>query len=172
MKREEKAIIVDELKDLLGKYTHLYFTDISDLNAKQTSQLRRTCFEQNIRLVVAKNTLLKLALDQSGKNTAELHSTLVGSTSMMLSNVGNAPAKLITEFRKSNAKPILKSAFVEESIYIGDNQLETLVSIKSKEELIGDIIMILQSPMKNVISSLQSGKHTLAGLVKTLSERE
>ncbi len=172
MKREDKAIIVDEIKELVGKYSHLYFTDISELNAKQTSELRRTCFEQDIKLVVAKNTLLKLALDQSGKNTEGLYSTLVGSTSIMMSNTGNAPAKLIKDFRKKNAKPILKSAFVEESIYIGDNQIDALVSIKSKEEVIGDIIMLLQSPMKNVVSSLQSSKHKLAGIVKTLSERE
>lgn len=172
MKREEKAVIIDNIKELINKYNHFYLADISELDAEKTSDLRRKCFEKEIELVVVKNTLLKLALEQGEKNGEELYETLKGSTSIMFSNTGNVPAKLIKEFRKSSDKPILKAAFVEESIYLGDTQLDALVNIKSKEELLGDIIMLLQSPMKNVVSSLQSGKNILAGIVKTLSEKE
>ncbi|HBF88434.1 MAG TPA: 50S ribosomal protein L10 [Bacteroidales bacterium] len=173
MKREEKAIIIDSIKELVNKYNHFYLTDISDLDAKKTSDLRRQCFEKEIELVVVKNTLLQKALEAGNKKSDELFVSLKGATSVMFSNVGNDPAKLIKSFRKSgSSKPILKAAFVEESIYLGDDQLEKLVNIKSKEELIGDVIMLLQSPMKNVVSSLQSGKHILAGIVKTLSEKE
>jgi large subunit ribosomal protein L10 len=157
---------------LIKGSNHFYLTDISDLNATDTSDLRRKCFEKNIELVVVKNTLLQKALEHAGEERyAELFTTLKGSTSVMFTETGNVPGKLIKEFRKKHKKPILKGAFVEESIYIGDNQIDALANIKSKEELIGDIILILQSPMKNVISSLNSGKHILAGLVKTLSEK-
>jgi len=171
MKKEGKNQLIESLKALVDEYTHLYVTDISGLNAEDTSNLRRESFKRDVKLVVAKNTLLKIAMDQSDKNFDDIYEVLVGNSAVMFSNVGNAPAKLIKLMRKKAEKPLLKGAYVEESIYIGDNQLDTLASIKSKEELIGDIVMLLQSPAKNVISALQSGGNTIAGLVKTLSER-
>lgn len=170
MKREDKEVIIKDLTDLIGKSSHFYLTDISDLDAEKTSALRRKCFEKDITLVVAKNTLLKKALDNSEKDYSEMYEVLKGATSIMLTNTANVPAKLIKEFRKGSPKPIIKAAFVEESIFIGD-QIDALVSLKSKEELIGDIILLLQSPMKTVISQLQSGKNILAGIVKTLSDK-
>ena len=172
MKKEEKAKMIDVLLEQVNSFSHLYLTDISGLNAEDTSDLRRKCFENDIKLAVVKNTLLKLALDKADGEYEEMYDTLVGNTTIMFSNTGNAPAKLIKEFRKKGEKPILKSAFVEQSTYIGDEQVETLSTIKSKEELIGDVITLLQSPAKNVISALQSSGNILSGLVKTLSERE
>ena len=172
MKKEEKAKMIEVLLEQVNSFSHLYLTDISGLNAEDTSDLRRKCFENDIKLAVVKNTLLKLALDKANGEYEELYDTLVGNTTIMFSNTGNAPAKLIKEFRKKGEKPILKSAYVEQSTYIGDEQVETLSTIKSKEELIGDVITILQSPAKNVISALQSSGNILSGLVKTLSERE
>ncbi len=145
--------------------------DISGLNASQTSNLRRACFKANVKLEVVKNTLLKKAMDNSEKELGELADVLKGNTSLMIAEAGNAPAKVIKEFRKKSDKPILKGAYIEEAIYVGDDQLDTLVSIKSKEELIGDIIGLLQSPAKNVISALQSGGSKLSGILKTLSEK-
>ena len=171
MRKEEKAQVVDSLVEVIDSYPHLYFTDISGLNAEDSSDLRRKCFEKGIRLLVVKNTLLKLAMDKVDKEFEGLYETLVGNSAIMFSEVGNAPAKVIEEFRKNSEKPILKGAFVEESIYIGDDQVKALSTIKSKEELIGDVILLLQSPMKNVMSSLNSGNNLLSGLVKTLSER-
>jgi len=171
MKKEKKDQYIESLSALIDEYQHLYVTDISGLNAEDTSALRRDSFKKEIKLVVAKNTLLKIAMDRSEKNFDDLYETLKGNSSIMFSNVGNVPAKLIKAMRKKNEKPILKGAYVEESVYVGDDQLDVLASIKSKEELIGDIVMLLQSPAKNVISALQSGGNTIAGLVKTLSER-
>jgi len=171
MKKEGKSQLVDSLKALIEEYAHLYVTDISGLNAEDTSNLRRESFKKEIKLVVAKNTLLKIAMEQSDKDFDEIYDVLKGNTAVMFSNVGNSPAKMIKALRKQAEKPIIKGAYVEESIYLGDDQLDTLASIKSKEELIGDIVMLLQSPAKNVISALQSGGNTLSGLVKTLSER-
>jgi large subunit ribosomal protein L10 len=171
MKKEVKNQVVASLKETIDEYAHLYVTDISGLNAEDTSNLRRESFKKDVKLVVAKNTLLKLAMDQSDKNFDDIYEVLKGNSSVMFSNVGNVPAKLIKAMRKKADKPLLKGAYVEESVYIGDDQLDTLASIKSKEELIGDIVMLLQSPAKNVISALQSGGNTIAGLVKTLSER-
>ena len=172
MKKEEKAKMIEAILEQVNSFSHLYLTDISGLNAEDTSDLRRKCFENDIKLAVVKNTLLKLALDKAEGEYEELYDTLVGNTTIMFSNTGNAPAKLIKEFRKKGDKPILKSAFVEQSTYIGDEQIESLSTIKSKEELIGDVIALLQSPAKNVISALQSSGNILSGLVKTLSERE
>ncbi len=172
MKKEEKAKMIDAILEQVNSFSHLYLTDISGLNAEDTSDLRRKCFENDIKLAVVKNTLLKLALDKAEGEYEELYDTLVGNTTIMFSNTGNAPAKLIKEFRKDGDKPFLKSAYVEQSTYIGDEQVETLSTIKSKEELIGDVITLLQSPAKNVISALQSSGNILSGLVKTLSERE
>ncbi|MCK5676909.1 MAG: 50S ribosomal protein L10, partial [Flavobacteriaceae bacterium] len=150
----------------------IYLADISGLNALQTSNLRRACFKANVNLSVVKNTLLAKAMEKSDKEFGDLPDTLKGNTSMMISETGNAPAKVIKEFRKKSDKPILKGAYIEEAIYIGDDQLNSLVSIKSKEELIGDIITILQSPAKNVISALQSGGNKLSGILTTLSEKK
>lgn len=172
MTKEKKNSIIDDLAVKIKKYPHFYLTDVSELNAEDTSALRRKCFENEIKLIVVKNTLLKIALENSEGNFEELYPLLEKPTSIMFSNIGNIPAKLIKEFRKRHDKPVLKAAFVEKEFYIGDEKLEILVSIKSKEELIADVIMLLQSPAKNVISALQSGSNILSGVVKTLAERE
>lgn len=172
MTRDEKTKVIDNLAQTINESKHFYLTDISELNAEDTSKLRRKCFEKDIRLVVVKNTLLKKALEKLEGEYGELFDVIKSSTSVMFTETGNAPAKLIKEFRKTLDKPILKAAFVEESIYIGDDQIDMLSSLKSKEELIGDIIVLLQSPAKNVLSALQSGGGTLAGIIKTLSEKE
>ncbi|HBS88527.1 MAG: 50S ribosomal protein L10 [Bacteroidetes bacterium GWF2_38_335] len=172
MTREEKNKVIDSLAHELQNAKHFYITDISALNAEKTSSLRRKCFENQIKLIVAKNTLLKNALQKIEGEYDELFSALKGNSAIMLTETGNVPAKLIKELRRDNDKPILKAAFVEECIYIGDNQIDALVSVKSKDELLGDIILLLQSPMKNVVSSLLSGSSTIAGLVKTLSEKK
>ena len=172
MTREEKAIVIEQLTAKLADSPNIYLTDASGLNAEATSNLRRACFKANIKLEVVKNTLLTKAMEASDKDFGELTSILVGNTAMMLSETGNAPAKLIKEFRKKSNKPILKGAFIEEAVYLGDDQVEALVNIKSKDELIGEIITLLQSPAKNVVSALQSGGGTLAGIIKTLSEKE
>jgi large subunit ribosomal protein L10 len=172
MRKEDKDKIINELADRLQQFSHFYLADISDLNAEDTSKLRRKCFDKEIELVVVKNTLLRKALEKSEGKYIELFNLLQGGTSVMFTNFANEPAKLIKEFRRTHKKPLLKGAFVEESVYIGDNQIDTLVAIKSKEELIGDIIALLQSPLRNVMSSLESGKHIIAGVVKTLSEKK
>jgi large subunit ribosomal protein L10 len=172
MRREEKNAIIDSLTERLKEYSHFYLTDTAALNAAVTSDLRRMCFKNNIRLVVVKNTLLKRAFEQSGLNFEELYPVLKGTTSIMFANTGNSPAKLIKEFRKTHDKPVLKGAYVQESIYLGDNMLEALVSIKTKQELIGDVILLLQSPAKNVMSALQSGGNKIHGVLETLSKKE
>lgn len=172
MTREEKNILIDSLAEKLNEYSAFYLADTSELNAEKTAQLRRKCFEKDIALVVVKNTLFQKALEKVEKNDAELVGVLTGSTSVMFSNVSKMPAVLIKEFRKTSNKPILKAAFVEESVYIGDNQLEALANLKSKNELIADVVALLQSPAKNVISALQGNAgQKIAGLVKTLEER-
>ena len=171
MTREEKSQVIEDLTGKLTDNNIIYIADISGLNALQTSNLRRACFKANINLAVVKNTLLAKAMEKSEKDFGELPTVLKGNTSIMFSEVGNGPAKIIKEFRKGNEKPILKGAYIEEAVYVGDNQLDSLVSIKSKEEMIGEIITILQSPAKNVISALQSGGNTLTGILKTLSEK-
>jgi large subunit ribosomal protein L10 len=173
MRREDKNLLIDKLTEQINQYPHFYLADISELNAEVTSNLRRKCFEKQIELVVVKNTLFIKALERSGKSDfTQLYDSIKGSTSVMFTETGNVPAKLIKEFRKKNPKPLLKAAFVEESIYVGENQLDALVSLKSKNELIADVIALLQSPAKNVVSSLQSGRNIIAGVVKTLSEKE
>jgi len=171
MRREEKNAIIDSLTEKLSEYSHFYLTDTAQLNAADTSDLRRKCFENDIKLIVVKNTLLKRALDKSNVNFDELYPVLKGTTSIMFANAGNSPAKIIKEFRRKHDKPVLKGAYVQESIYVGDNMLDTLVSVKTKQELIGDIIMLLQSPAKNVISALQSGGNKLHGVLETLSKK-
>lgn len=172
MTREEKATVIEDLKTQLGENSTIYLADISGLDAMTTSDLRRACFKANIKLSVVKNTLLAKAMEASEKEFGELSDVLIGNTSLMFSETGNAPAKLIKNFRRKADKPILKGAFIEEAIFVGDDKLETLVGIKSKEEVIGDIIGLLQSPVKNVISGLKSGGGKLSGILKTLSERE
>ena len=171
MKKEEKGLLINSLEEILSSNPHVYLTDISGLDAETTSNLRRLAFKRDVKMVVVKNSLLRKAMEKSNKDFEPLFEVLKGGTSIMLSEVGNAPAKMIKEFRKKSDKPILKGAYVEESIYIGDNELDMLVAIKSKDELIGDLIALLQSPAKNVISALSSGGNTIAGVVKTLSER-
>ena len=147
-------------------------TDISGLNSIETSNLRRLCFKSGVKLEVMKNTLLEKAMTASDKEFGDLLDTLKGNTSVMVADVGNAPAKVIKDFRKKSDKPILKGAIIESDIYLGDDQLELLANIKSKEEIIGEIILLLQSPAKNVISALKSSGNKLSGIIKTLSERE
>ncbi len=171
MTREEKATVIQDLTAQLADNATIYLADISGLDAGTTSDLRRACFKADIKLSVVKNTLLAKAMEASEKEFGELPEVLRGNTSLMFSEVGNGPAKLIKAFRKKSDKPLLKGAFVEEAVYIGDENLDTLVSIKSKEEMIGEIIGLLQSPAKNVISGLKSGGGKLAGILKTLSER-
>ncbi len=171
MTKEEKNKAIDHLSEVLTGTEILYVADISGLNAEQTSTLRRLCFKNNIGLSVVKNTLLKKAMERSDKEFEDLYPILKGNTSIMVSDTGNAPAKLIKEFRKKAEKPLLKGAYVQESVYVGDENLEALAALKSKSELIGEVIGLLQSPAKNVVSALQSGKNTLGGLLKTLEER-
>jgi len=171
MTREQKAQVIDDLTGQLTDNTTIYLADISGLDASNTSKLRRACFKADVKLAVVKNTLLSKAMEKSDKDFGELPEILKGNTSLMISETSNAPAKVIKEFRKKSDRPLLKGAYIEEEIYVGDNQLDALVNIKSKEELIGDIISLLQSPAKNVISALQSGGNTLSGIVKTLSEK-
>ena len=172
MTREEKSQVIKDLTAQLAENTNIYLADISGLDAGTTSNLRRACFKAGVKLSVVKNTLLHKAMESSDRDFGELSSILKGNTSLMFSETGNAPAKVIKEFRKKSDKPLLKGAFIEESVYLGDDQLDTLVEIKSKDELIGEIIGLLQSPAKNVISALKSGGGKLAGILQTLSEKE
>jgi len=174
MRKEDKSTIIDSLADKVKEYNHFYVTDTAGLNAGATSDLRRLCFNREIKMVIVKNTIFKQALDKSDVDFAEIYSILKGTSAVLFSNTGNEPAKLIKEFAKKNKikKPVLKGAYVEESMYIGENQLEALVSIKSKDELLGELIGLLQSPMKNVVSALQSGGMTIHGILKTLGEKE
>jgi large subunit ribosomal protein L10 len=171
MKKEEKDQVVDALVEKLNATKNFYLTDTSSLTVEKTNVLRRSCFKKNIELKVVKNTLLKKAFDRLELDYSPLYSVLKGSTSVMFTDSVNEPAKLIKEFRRTNEKPVLKAAYVEESFYIGDNQIDALISIKTKNEVIGEIIGLLQSPAKNVLSALQSSGGKLAGIVKTLSER-
>ncbi len=172
MNKETKNKVIAGLTEELNKVPVFYLADTSGLTVESTNKLRRICFNKKIQMKVIKNTLLKKAMEKTGKNYDGMYDTLHGVTSIFYSEGGNVTAKVIKEFRKKNDKPILKAAFIEETVFIGDNQLETLVNLKSKNELIGEIIGLLQSPAKNVVSALQSGKNKLAGIVKTLSERE
>ena len=172
MTREEKLAVINGLAEQLNEYPHFYITNIEALNAEQTAKLRRKCFENNIKLVVVKNTLFGKALEKVEKAEADLVGVLEGSTSVMFAETGKAPAVVIKEFRKKSDKPVLKAAFAEGCVYVGDNQLDALCNIKSKEELVADIIALLQSPAKNVISALQGAAgQKIAGLVKSLEER-
>ena len=172
MTREEKSLVIDNLTAQLAENNVIYVTDLTGLDAQQTSALRRACFKADIKLAVVKNTLLAKAMESSDKEFGELPHILKGNSALMYAEVGNAPAKLIKEFRKKSDKPVLKGAYIDSAVFVGDNQLDALAAIKSKNEIIGDIIGLLQSPAKNVISALKSSGGKLAGIIKTLSEKE
>lgn len=171
MTREQKATVIQDLTATLGENSTIYLADISGLNATQTSNLRRACFKANVSIAVVKNTLLAKAMEASDKDFGELPSLLKGNTSILMSEAANAPAKVIKNFRAKATIPMLKGAYIGEAIYVGDHMLDALVEIKSREEMIGEIIGLLQSPAKNVVSALKSGGGKLAGIIKTLSER-
>ncbi len=172
MNKEEKYELVQALTEQIKDYGNFYVTDTSDLSVAKINSIRRKCFESDIEIQVVKNSLIKKALEAVGGEYEGLFDVLKGQSSLLFSRTGNAPAKLIKQLRKEGDKPVLKAAYIDSAVFIGDNQLDTLTKLKSKEELVGEIIGLLQSPAKNVISALQSGGNTLAGLVKTLQERE
>ena len=172
MTREEKDLQIKELTQMLADNSVLYLTDASGLNAEETTQLRRACYKNDVRMRVVKNTLLRRAMEASeGTDFSELYEVLSGQTVLLIGNVGNAPAKILKEFRKKSDMPMLKAAYVEESTYLGDDQIEALTAIKSKDELIAELIALLQSPLKNVVGALNSGGNTVSGLVKALQDR-
>jgi large subunit ribosomal protein L10 len=172
MKSSEKQVIINNLQEQIDSYDHFYLADIEGLNAEDTSALRRLCFEKEVKLVVVKNTLLRKALEKSGKEAEEIYDALKGNTSVMFTSAGNVPAKLIKEFSKTHDKPVLKAAYVEESVYMGADQLESLIAVKSKNELIADVVALLKSPMQTVLGQLQSGGNTIHGVLDTLKEKE
>jgi len=173
MKREDKTKAIEELKAKFSDAQFFYLTDSSALTVAEVNELRGKCYENNIEMKVVKNTLAKKALESVAeeKGFAPLYDVLSGPTSVLFTETANAPAKIIEEFRKTHDKPVLKAAYIDSSIYIGDEYVKELAALKSKEELIGDVILLLQSPIKTVVGQLQSGGQTIAGLVKALSER-
>lgn len=171
MRKEDKHEVVQALTEQIKSYGNFYITDTADLTVEKVNVIRRKCFENGITIKVAKNTLIRKALEGAGIESDEINGVLKGSSTLFFSESGNAPAKLIKELRKTSDKPVLKGAYIDAAVFIGDNQLDMLTMLKSKEELVGDIIGLLQSPAKNVVSALKSGGGTLAGLVKTLQER-
>jgi len=171
MNREQKAEIVSNLTQKLSEYNFIYITDVSTLDAQKTNQLRREFFKDGIDMQVAKNTLIEIAFENSDKNFGALADTLKGNTALLFSQDSKTPAKIIKAFRKDKEKPSLKGAYIDSDIFIGDDQLDALIKLKSKNELIGEVIGLLQSPAQNVVSALQSSGGKLAGIVKTLSER-
>jgi large subunit ribosomal protein L10 len=173
MTKAEKTATIEELKEKLNTVEYLYITDSSTLSVAQINKFRRMCFEGGIEMRVVKNTLIKKAMESISeeKNYAELHEALKGPTALLFTETANAPAKLLKEFRKENGRPLLKAAYIDTAVFLGDDQLEALVSLKSKEDLVGEIIGLLQSPAKNVIGALQSGGQKLMGILKTLEER-
>lgn len=173
MKKEDKALIIDNIAQLLQEYPNFYLVETAGLNAEKTSDLRRACAKADVKLVVVKNTLLRKALERLEGDYTELYPALAGPTSLMCTQVANAPAKLIKDFvKKDDVLPALKAAYVEETVYFGADQLDTLATIKSKNELIADVVALLQSPAKNVVSALQSGATKLHGVLETLSKKE
>ena len=171
MKKEEKAAIIDSIYEQIIAKPHMYVTDITGMDAVATSNLRRACFRNGVKLIMVKNTLLEKALEKTGVDFSELAPAFKGTTAIMLSEVNKTPATVIKEFRKRSEKPVLKGAYVEESFYLGDSSLDALVQIKSKSELIGEILTLLQSPIKNVMGALESAPNKVAGLVEALAER-
>lgn len=173
MKKEDKGLIIEKIAETLKEYSGFYLVETAGLNAEKTSALRRACFKSDIKLMVVKNTLLHKALEQTEGDFSEIYAALKGSTSVMFTNVGNAPAKLLKDFKqKDDVLPRLKAAYVEETVYVGEDQLDALASIKSKNELIADVVALLQSPAKNVVSALTSGGSKLHGILETLSKKE
>ena len=175
MRKEEKAQILESISAQLSETPNFYITDISGLNAGQTSNLRRECFEKDIKLVVVKNTLFRKALEALQiEEVAQVYPALEGPTAIMYCETPNAPAKLIKKFNDAGSdKPLLKAAYVQECAFVGADKLNELCNIKSREELIADVVALRQAPARNVISALQNGgPQTIAGLVKTLSEKE
>jgi large subunit ribosomal protein L10 len=173
MRKEDKVAIIAKLSETLQEYPHFYLVDVEGMNAASTSALRRKCFQNGIKMVLVKNTLLHKALEASEVDFSGLYGTLKGTTAVMFTNVANAPAKMIKELKSKKAvKPELKAAYAEEGVYVGAEQLDALCSIKSKNEVIAEIVALLQSPAKNVLSALQSGQNTIHGVLKTLGERE
>ena len=170
MKKELKDTIIVELGQKLKEYPHFYLVDLTGLNAEKTSDLRRKCFKSEIKLEVVKNTLLQKALEASGVDFSPLYDCLKGNTAVMFTTTANVPAKLLKEYKKEGI-PALKAAYAEESIFVGADRLEELAALKSKNELIADVVALLQSPVKNVVSALQSGANTIHGVLKTLGER-
>jgi large subunit ribosomal protein L10 len=177
MKKEDKGRIINGLTEQLKQYPHFYLTDIEALNAERTSKLRRECFKREVKFVLVKNTLLKKAMDNvEGTDYSELYSVLKGNTAVLFANIANAPARLIKDFTKDvrgdDVKPKLKGAYVQEGIYT-EHDLEVLATIKSRDELIGDVIGLLQSPIKNLVSALQfNGGQKIHGILKALEERK
>ena len=171
MNREEKNELIEVLDGMLNDNKNFYLADISGLTAEENSSLRRLCFKREISLKVVKNTLLKKAFEKNQTDFSQLYEVLEGNTSIMTSESGNAPAKLIKEFRKKHEKPTLKGAHIEDMFYIGDDNLSILADLKSKNELIGDVITLLQSPAKNVVSALKASSNKLSGMLKTLEEK-
>ena len=172
MTRTEKDQLIDELVQVLAEKNVVYLTDASGLDSEATTSLRRECNKKDITVRVVKNTLLRKAMERTeDRDYTELYEVLKGQTALLFGDIGNAPARVLTEFRKKHDMPILKGAYVEEATYLGDENLEALTNIKSKEELVADVIALLQSPMKNVVGALNSGGNTLSGLVKALQER-
>ncbi len=173
MNKQEKNQVIEQLREKFDNSSFIYFTDASAMTVAQVNKLRRMCFQKGIELTVVKNTLARKAMEglSEERGFAPVYSALEGPTAIMLTDSASAPAKLIKEFRKDGKKPALKAAYIDTDIFFGDESIETLIALKSKEELVGDIIMLLQSPAKNVISALKSGGSTIAGLLKTLEER-
>jgi large subunit ribosomal protein L10 len=171
MTKEEKHDLVLALTEQMKEYGNFYITDTSDLTVEKVNNIRRKCFESDITMQVAKNSLIKKAMEAAGGDFSPIYDVLKGSSSILFSKSSTAPAKLIKQLRKQGEKPILKAAYIDAAVFIGDNQLDTLINLKSREQLIGEIIGLLQSPARNVISALQSGGNTIAGVVKTLQER-
>ncbi len=171
MKKEDKSVIIDHIKEVVSQYPHFYLTETQGMSAAEVSELRRACFKADIKMLVVKNKLMIKALDQLEADYSPIYGSLKENTAVLFTNTGNAPARLIKDFNEKKMKPVLKAAYVEESFYIGENQLEVLSTIKSKNELIADVIALLQSPAKNVVSALQSGSNTIHGVLKTLAER-
>ena len=173
MKKEDKAVIIKNIADTISGYNCFYLVETAGLDAEKTSALRRACFKADVKLMVVKNTLLHKALESLEGDYTELYPVLKGSTSLICTNVGNAPAKLLKDFiQKDDTLPALKGAYVEDTVYVGADQLDALAAIKSKNELIADVVALLQSPAKNVVSALQSGATKLHGVLETLSKKE
>ena len=172
MKSSEKQEVIEKLTRQIKDYGHFYLTDLSGLNAGDTSDLRRLCFKQGVKLVVVKNTLMQKALEKSGKDASGLFGILKGNTSVMFCDSSNVPAKLIKDFKRNHKNTTLKGAFVEESVYIGEDQLDALITVITKFELIADVDALLQSPIQTVLSQLQSGGNILHGVLKTLEEKK